>query len=97
LAAENRKSFWAAVALACWTGAVAVVLWAVPFLAYVVCIAGQPGTLASCSGAVSLGAILPLAMVAFLFGGIPWLVFIGVVRTLRWWRSQMADDREHSQ
>jgi len=97
LAAENRKVFWAAVALACWTGVVAVVLWAVSLLSYVACIAGQPAAQGSCTLAATFGTILPLAVVAFILGGIPWFVFIGLVRALRWWKARTANDPQDSQ
>jgi hypothetical protein len=97
LAAENRKLFWAAVGLACWTGVVGVVLFAVSLLSYIICIARRPDTLGSCTVAATLGTILPLAAAAVILGGFPWPVFIGVVRTLRWWRARTVDGREQSQ
>jgi hypothetical protein len=95
LLSEDRRLFWAAVGLACWTVIVGVVAWAVSFLVYVAYIGGQPGTPSGWAAAASIGLLLASPAVAIL-AGIPWLVLVGLVRVVRW-RSRTSEGREHSE
>jgi hypothetical protein len=83
LMSEDRRLFWAAIGLVCWTAVVAVAAWGATFVAYVVYFVGQPDSPEGWAAAASLslvGASIAVAVLA----GIPWLVFVGAVRVLRW-------------
>jgi len=82
LVTENRRLYWTAIALPCWTVIVAVAAWAASFLVYMAYIGGQPGTPAGWAAGASIGLLLASPAVAIL-AGIPWLVLV-VVRVLRW-------------
>jgi hypothetical protein len=83
LLSENRRLFWAAMGLVCWTITVGSVAWGVSFLGYVLRVGRQPDTPTDWASAASIGLLLASAVVAVL-AGIPWLVLVGAVRLLRW-------------
>jgi hypothetical protein len=95
LVAQNRRLFWAAMALAGWTVAVAAMAWGVALWLY----AGYAGvsldTPAPWTTASVIAILLASPAVAIL-AGIPWLILVGGVRVLRW-RSSRSADREQGE
>jgi hypothetical protein len=94
LLTENRKLYWAAIGLACWTVIIGVVAWGVSLLVCVAYIGGQADTPMGWAGAASIGLLIASAVVA-LRAGIPWLAMVVAVRVLHW-RSRRSGDRERA-
>jgi hypothetical protein len=95
LMAENRRLFWAAIALVGWTFALAAGAWGASLLLYLN-YAGIPlDRPANWATASSMALLLASPVVAIL-AGLPWLVLVGVVRLLRW-RSRRAGVREQEE
>jgi MFS family permease len=98
LRTQNRRLFWAAIALVCWTVAVGAGAWLVGLLVYVSSTAVALENPSSWSGA-SLVATLVAAPLTAVLAGIPWLALIGLLRLLRW-QEQRAEvkepDEEHT-
>jgi hypothetical protein len=89
---RDRRLFWAAIALVCWTVVVGALAWVTGFLVYISSTGATLQNPSSWSGA-SLVASLVAALVAAVLAGIPWLALIGLVRLLRW-REQRAAVKE---
>ncbi|HEM60688.1 MAG TPA: hypothetical protein ENO24_00185, partial [Chloroflexi bacterium] len=70
LMSEDRRLFWAAVGLVCWTAAVAVVAWSATFLAYTVYFVGQPDTPEGWASATSI-SLVAASIAVVVLAGIP--------------------------
>ena len=90
LLSADRKLFWAAIGMACWTVVVAVGAWSVSFLAYVVRFADGPTGFEGWAAAASLG-LIGVSVAVVTLAGLPWLVFLGIVRVIRWRGRRSAD------
>lgn len=82
LAAENRKLYWAAVGMVCWTVVVAGVAWGASVLVYLTYFQEQPATPSDWAGAASF-ALLVAAPIVGVLAGLPWLVLVVLVRAVR--------------
>ena len=80
---ESRRLYRAAIALACWTVALAAAAWGVSLVLIVASGAVAPNSPATWAAASSMSLLFASAVVAIL-AGIPWLVLAGLVRVLRW-------------
>ena len=83
LLTENRRLYWAAIAVVCWTVALATVAWVVSLVLVVASGAVAPDSPATWAAASSMALLFASAVVAIL-AGIPWLALVGLVRVLRW-------------
>jgi hypothetical protein len=83
LSIENRKLYWAAIALVCWSVILAVAAWGLSLLLWLASGGAMPDSPAAWAAASSI-ALLSAAFTVALFAGIPWLVLVSFVRVLRW-------------
>ena len=95
LLTENRRLYWAAIAVVCWTVALAIVAWVVSLVLVVASGAVAPDSPATWAAASSMALLFASAVVAIL-AGIPWLVLVGLVRVLRW-RSRRSGGLEQGE
>ena len=95
LLTENRRLYWAAIALVCWTVALATVAWVVSLVLVVASGAVAPDSPATWAAASSMALLFASAVVAIL-AGIPWLALVGLVRVLRW-RSRRSGGLEQGE
>jgi hypothetical protein len=93
LMSEDRRLFWAAIGLVCWTAIVGVAAWSVSFLVYVVRVAGQPTSPEGWAAAGSI-SLVTASITTALLAGIPWLLFVSAVRLLRWMAWRARDDAQ---
>ena len=92
---ERRRLYRAAIALACWTIALATAAWVVSLVLVVASGAVAPDSPATWAAASSI-ALLSAAFVVAILAGIPWLVLAGLVRVLRW-RSRRSGGLEQGE
>jgi hypothetical protein len=95
LMTENRRLFWAAIALVGWTFALAAAAWGASLFLYLDYTGISPDRPATWATASSMALLLASPVVAIL-AGIPWLMLVGVVRLLRW-RSRRAGGHEQGE
>jgi len=95
LLTENRRLYWAAIAVVCWTVALATVAWVVSLVLVVASGAVAPDSPATWAAASSMALLFASAVVAIL-AGIPWLALVGLVRVLRW-RSRRSGGLEQGE
>ena len=95
LSIENRRLYWAGIALVCWTIALGAGAWLVHLLRFLAFGAKLPDSPAAWAVTSSI-ALVSAAFTVALFAGIPWLVLVSLVRALRWWK-QRAGVFEHGE
>jgi hypothetical protein len=98
LADENRKLYWAAIGLACWTAVIAAGAGVVAYLFYLALFLEGPLTLWERAGLASV-ALSIAAGIVYRFASLPWDVLVrvvGALRTLRELKDLTPEGREES-
>ena len=95
LSIENRRLYWAAIALVCWTIILAITAWGMSLVLWLASGGAIPDSPAAWATASAI-ALLSAAFTAAVFAGIPWLVLVTTVRVLRWRRRTVGllEERE---